>query len=170
MPLVTETDCAGSLRLKKAQNFSLHCTVLVNKIHMQCFQLKIFQYCSQLNMIFKMNLLFLTNNIFIQDQISKKWVTYNVPLFLEQMIIKSWGQKFIIFLFLLHIPINLKYSKNIIVTSILKGITESIMTQLYNCQLSEKTDQWPLIFLRHCRPYWMSYASRKNFDFLQSVD
>lgn len=82
----------------------------MNKIH-NVSSLKFFQYCSQLNMIFKMNLSSLSNNILIQDQISKKWATYNVPLFLKQRIIKSWGQKFIIFLFLLHIPINLKCSK-----------------------------------------------------------
>lgn len=98
--------------IKKAQNFSLHCTVQENKIH-KVSSLKFFQYCSQLNMIFKMNLFCLSNNILIQDQISKKWATYNVPLFLKQTIIKSWEQKFIIFLFLLHIPINLKCSKKI---------------------------------------------------------
>ena len=93
--------------IKKAQNFSLHCsTVQENKIH-KVSSLKFFQYCSQLS------LFSLSNNILIQDQISKKWATYNVPLFLKQMIIKSWEQKFIIFLFLLHIPINLKCSKKI---------------------------------------------------------
>ena len=40
-------------------------------------------------MIFTMNLLSLPNKILIEDQISKKWATYNVPLFLEQTIIKS---------------------------------------------------------------------------------
>lgn len=88
----------------------------MNKIH-NVSSLKFFQYCSQLNMIFKMNLFSLSNNILIQDQISKKWATYNVPLFLKQMIIKTWEQKFIIFLFLLHIPINLKCSKQNIITA-----------------------------------------------------
>ena len=35
-------------------------------------------------------------------------VTYNVPLFFEQRIIKTLGMKFILFPFLLHKPFNLK--------------------------------------------------------------
>ena len=35
-------------------------------------------------------------------------VTYNVPLFVEQRIIKTLGMKFILFPFLLHKPFNLK--------------------------------------------------------------
>ena len=38
-------------------------------------------------------------------------VTYKVPLFLKQRIIKSWRQKLITFLFLLHKPLNLKNCK-----------------------------------------------------------
>ena len=38
-------------------------------------------------------------------------VTYNVPLFFEQRIIKTLGMKYILFLFLLHKPFNLKKEK-----------------------------------------------------------
>ena len=38
-------------------------------------------------------------------------VTYNVPLFFEQRIIKTLGMKFILLLFLLHKPLNLRKEK-----------------------------------------------------------